>query len=103
MTLRAIFGRRWVQCLGLLGAASAGYVFGISADRLAAQAPPTPQLPQDKRIVAYIYGNIPVTREELGDYLIARGGYEKVELLVNKKIIEVAAAQRNITVTDLEV
>jgi hypothetical protein len=110
MTLRAIFGRRWVSCLGLIGAAAAGYVFGLSADRAMAQLPgtpavlPTPSLPpKDARWVAMIYGNVPVTREELGEFLIARGGYEKVELLVNKKIIEVEAARRNITVTDLEV
>jgi hypothetical protein len=102
MTLRAIFGRRWVQCLGLVGAASAGYVFGITADRAAAQAPqPLPQ--PDKRIVAYIYGSVPVTREDLGEFLIARGGYDKLDLLVNKKIIEVEAARRNMSVTDTEV
>ncbi len=50
-----------------------------------------------------IYGNVPVTREELGEFLIARGGYEKVELLVNKKIIEIEAARRNVTVTEIEV
>lgn len=54
------------------------------------------------RPVAYIYENIPVTRAELAEFLIARGGYEKVELLVNKKIIETEAAKRNITVTTLE-
>ncbi len=116
MTLRAIFGRRWVSCLGLIGASAAGYVFGLTADRAAAQLPGTPALqnppavqptptmpPKDARWVAMIYGNVPVTREELGEFLIARGGYEKVELLVNKKIIEVEAARRNVTVTDLEV
>ena len=46
---------------------------------------------------------MPVTREDLGEFLIARGGYEKLELLVNKRIIEVEAARRNVTVTDVEV
>ena len=45
--------------------------------------PPRPR-PPDKGVVACIYGNVPVTREELGEFLIARGGYEKVELVVNK-------------------
>ncbi len=101
MTLKAIFGRQWVRVLGLAGAATAGYFFGITSDRVGAQQPglPTP----DKRVVAYIYGNMPVTREELGDFLIARGGHEKLELLVNKRIIEVEAAKRNITVTPIEV
>ncbi len=109
MTLKAIFARRWVRALGLTGATFAGYMFGITSDRVTAQ-PPAPSQPgqpaqpaPDKRVVAYIYGNVPVTREELGDFLIARGGYEKLDLLVNKKIIEVEAARRNITVTVLEV
>lgn len=104
MTLKAIFGRRWVHALGLAGAAAAGYVFGITADRLSAQAPgAVPGPVADKRVVAYIYGTVPVTREELGDFLIARGGYEKLELLVNKKIIEFEAAKRNVSVTPIEV
>ncbi len=104
MTLKALFGRRWVQVLGLAGAAAAGYVFGITADRLAAQQPGNFPVPTaDKRVVAYIYGNIPVTREDLGEFLIARGGHEKLELLVNKKIIEVEAQKRNVTVTWTEV
>ena len=39
-------------------------------------------------MVAYIYGSIPITREDLGEYLIARKGLDTVELLVNKRIIE---------------
>lgn len=55
------------------------------------------------RPVAYLYDNtVPVTRAELAEFLIARGGYEKVELLVNKKIIENEAARRGITVTQPE-
>lgn len=54
------------------------------------------------RPVAYIYNDVPVTRAELAEYLIARGGYEKVELLVNKKIIEKEAADRGIVVTPQE-
>ena len=50
-----------------------------------------------------LYGNVPVTREELGEFLIARGGYEKVDLLVNKRIIEIEAARKNITVTPEEI
>jgi len=56
-----------------------------------------------KQVVAYIYNGIPVTREELGEFLIARGGYQKLELLVNKRIIEIEAARRNLGVTPEEV
>lgn len=52
--------------------------------------------------VAYIYGNIPITRHDLGEFLMARGGYDKLELLVNKKIIEQECARRNVTVTEPE-
>src|SRR3974390_531372 len=33
----------------------------------------------DKRVVAYIHNNIPITREDLGEYLIARFGAQRVE------------------------
>src|SRR5262249_9528430 len=40
-----------------------------------------------QRVVAYIYGNVPITREELGEYLIARFGAERTEFLVNRRIV----------------
>jgi hypothetical protein len=113
--------RRFVRGLALAGAAVAGYAFGVTEPNAAAQPPaplpagmlpaaqpvqPKPGTPApeaDRRVVAYIYGNTPITREDLGDFLIARGGHEKLELLVNKKIIEVEAARRNITVTPVEI
>ena len=49
MALRAIFGRRWMSCLGLVAAAAAGYVFGLTSDRLAAQAPITQKPPAPTR------------------------------------------------------
>jgi hypothetical protein len=56
------------------------------------------------RIVAYLYGTtVPVSREELGEYLIARFGAERLEFMVNRKIVEVEASKRNIFVTDAEV
>jgi parvulin-like peptidyl-prolyl isomerase len=55
------------------------------------------------RIVAYIYGNIPITREDLGVFLIDRYGQKKLEIMVNRKIIEYTCRQHNITVTPEEV
>ncbi len=111
--------RQLVRGLAFAGVAAVGYAFGINSDRVSAQPtlrpaqpsvvtglqPPktTPQPEPDRRVTAYIYGNVPVTREELGEFLIARGGHEKLELLVNKRIIEIEAARRGITVTQLEV
>jgi len=103
MALRAILGRRGVHCLGVVAATGIGYLFSLTTERSTAQAPATQLPPANKSWVATIYGNIPVTREDLGEFLIARGGYDKVELLVNKKIIEVEAARRNISVTATEV
>jgi hypothetical protein len=52
--------------------------------------------------VAFLHGNQPVTRQELGEFLLARGGADKLDLLVNRTIIERAAAKRNLAVSDAE-
>jgi len=54
-------------------------------------------------VVAYIFGDTPVTREELGEYLIQRLGAERLEFLINRKIIERACAAKGIRVTDAEI
>src|SRR2546422_5180199 len=56
-----------------------------------------------QRVVAYIYNNIPITREDYGEYLIARSGPERVELLVQRRIIDMACQARGVFVTDAEV
>ena len=53
-----------------------------------------------QRDVAYIYDNMPITREELGEFLIARFGAERLEFLVNRRIVELACKSRNIVITD---
>ncbi len=55
------------------------------------------------RVVAYVKGNIPVTRVELAEYLIDRFGAERLEFLVNRKIVEMACQAKGIYVTDVEV
>jgi hypothetical protein len=60
-------------------------------------------LPADRRVIAYVYGSTPITREEFGEYLIQQVGRDKVRLFVNRKIIETAAARQNIVVTPQEV
>lgn len=55
------------------------------------------------RPVAYIYGTIMIPRSELGEYLIAREGAEKLELLVNKRIIEHACKEKGIEVAHAEI
>jgi hypothetical protein len=56
-----------------------------------------------RQVVAYIYGSIPITREDLGEYLIARQGAERLELMVNRRIIDPACQKKGIVVTDAEV
>jgi parvulin-like peptidyl-prolyl isomerase len=67
-----------------------------------AAAPATPS-DYSRRVVAHIYGTVPITREDLGEYLIARFGAERIENFVNRRIIEVACQSRGITVSDAEV
>jgi parvulin-like peptidyl-prolyl isomerase len=54
-------------------------------------------------VVATIFGTIPITRQDLGEFLIARFGAEQLELLVNKRIVEEACREKNITVTEEEI
>jgi PPIC-type PPIASE domain len=106
-----------LTAVALLGV---GYWLGQVAEKpLAAQTPQAnstapAQLPaaaasaalpleNDKRVVAYIYGNIPLTREALGEYLIQRYGRDRIQLFVNKRIIEHACAQRGIDASAAEV
>ncbi|HXG11710.1 MAG TPA: peptidylprolyl isomerase [Gemmataceae bacterium] len=63
--------------------------------------PPSPEY--TRNVVAYIYGTVPITREELGEYLIARLGAERLEPLVNKRIIEYHCQRQGITVSPAEI
>jgi parvulin-like peptidyl-prolyl isomerase len=67
-------------------------------------APSSAPTPSDysRRVVAYIFGTEPVTREQLGEFLIARRGADKLQLLVNKRIIADAAREAGIEVTAAE-
>jgi PPIC-type PPIASE domain len=56
-----------------------------------------------KEVVAYIYGTMSITREQLGEYLIQRMGAERLNNLVNRCIIEQAARERGVEVTATEV
>ncbi|HET6573074.1 MAG TPA: peptidylprolyl isomerase [Fimbriiglobus sp.] len=78
---------------------------GVIADAVAQQPAPAPAAaPADdlNRPVAYIYGNVAVTRAEFGEFLMARGGTDKLDLFINRKIIEHECARRNVAVTQKE-
>lgn len=111
--------RPWLWALGLTA------TFGIISwntrqPHASAQGPgpkPGPVVPQasagataggatsdySSRVVAFVYDSIPVTREDLGEYLIQRLGSERLEALVNKRIIEIECKKAKIEVTEAEV
>jgi parvulin-like peptidyl-prolyl isomerase len=60
-------------------------------------------LPPPTQVVAYYGGTTPVTREELGEFLIARYGLEKLELMVNRRIIDKECQAKGVVVTAAEV
>lgn len=104
------WGRRLVIGALTLGVAVGGYFWSQKGTIPEATAAPTTTTTTQGaspvytgRIVAQIHGNIPITREELGEYLIARYGREKIKHLINKRIIEQAARAKGIDVTDAEV
>src|SRR5262249_24344297 len=59
--------------------------------------------PRPNQVVAVYNGDVPVTREELGEYLITCFGEEKLEFLVNRKIIDKECAARKVGVSQQEV
>jgi parvulin-like peptidyl-prolyl isomerase len=109
--------RRLAPVMGAAALLGVGYILGqLGSDPLAAQpagkgvvpaagtAPAGPAaVAGDKRVIAYIYGTTPITREEFGEYLIHQFGKGRVRLYVNRRIIEMAAAKRNIVVTPQEI
>jgi parvulin-like peptidyl-prolyl isomerase len=56
-----------------------------------------------KRVVAYIYDNAPITRRDLGEYLILRYGSDNIDKMVGQYVIELAAAQAGKSVTAAEI
>jgi hypothetical protein len=88
--------------LGRYAATPQAHAAPPKAGTATAPAPVEPSSDYSRRWVAVINGNIPVTREEFGEYLIARQS-EKLELLVNKRIIENACRRKGVEVTQAEV
>jgi hypothetical protein len=97
--------RRWARRVAAVGVLGLGVT--VTADRLAGQQPAArppavaPDVERD-RPVAYLYDTVPVTREEFGQFLMDRGGAEKLENFVNIKIIEAEAKRLGVSVTKTE-
>ena len=69
----------------------------------AAPAAAAPVADYDHRVVAYYNESEAITREELGDYLVARRGPDKLDALINRHIIDTACKAKNIEVSAAEV
>jgi hypothetical protein len=65
--------------------------------------PPTDGSQRWRQAVAVYNGQSTITREDLGEFLIARYGAQKVEFLVNHLLIEKECKARGITVTPQEI
>jgi parvulin-like peptidyl-prolyl isomerase len=83
---------------------------GVAQVPAAAPAGPAPAAAEGapegdyaRRVVAYVHDSEPVTRQDLGEYLIARHGPEKLPTLVNVRIIEDVCRRQGIEVTAAEV
>src|SRR6185437_9803317 len=94
----------WVRSALLPRADAQTNVPAVRAPATAAPAPATQEPLSDysRRVVAYVYDAEPITREQLGEYLIDRYG-DKLDLLINKRIIDETCRQYNIDVTASEV
>jgi hypothetical protein len=56
-----------------------------------------------EQVVATINGNTPLTREQFAEYLIDRYGADRLELFVNRLIVEHVCKEKGIQVNDTEV
>jgi parvulin-like peptidyl-prolyl isomerase len=98
--------RRWLSACALvaLGWFIAHLAPVTGADPQQAKNPPQPvNTAADKSNVLAVVNNETITRQDLGEELIARFGKAQLELLINRRIIQQAAEKAHITVTDEEV
>jgi hypothetical protein len=90
-------------CWGRYGAPAADARASSSSVLDTIRLTQTGQVPHSaQEIVAYVYDR-PIYRWELGEYLIQRFGGERIEFLVNRRIIEMACAANNIRISDAQI
>lgn len=89
--------RNWAAVGLAVGAVGGGAALAQVPAQVPAEARPDPASP-----VAFIYGNVPVTRQEYGEYLMARAGSDKLETFLNKMVIEAECRRVGVSVTETE-
>jgi parvulin-like peptidyl-prolyl isomerase len=95
--------RKLGKCIGGAALVALGWAAAHVAGGLWAQPLGQPAQPQlGKDVVAHV-NNVPIMRHELGEELIARKGKQHLEMMINRKIIELAAQKEGLTVTPKEV
>jgi parvulin-like peptidyl-prolyl isomerase len=87
-----------------------GWLAGQWAPGVVAQSQPTKPpdaasagIHVEKPEIVAIVNGVPISRQELGEEMIARHGKHQLDLLINRRIIHMAAQRAGITVTDAEV
>jgi hypothetical protein len=100
LLLAALAGAFYLGWQGALGAAHAQQG---SSPPLSSMIRPGDGGDYTRQVVAYVYGNVPITRQELGEYLIDRVGPDRIDFLVNRRIIEMACRTNKFEVTDAEI
>jgi hypothetical protein len=103
----------WGLGLGGFVLLAAGFGLGhfSNAGSVVAQQAKSPVAPvsanvpaaDNKRVVANVFGGTPITREEYGDYLISHYGKERLDLYVNRRIIEIHCAKLGVDIDAHEI
>jgi RNA polymerase sigma factor (sigma-70 family) len=60
-------------------------------------------VPPQKKPVAVIFGDVPITRDELAEHLLSRLTGKQLEAFVNRRILEHACKEAGVSVTDEDV
>jgi len=109
LTPSSALAKKMIMAVVLVGACFGAFCWGKKQSVVAQDNKNAPELGSpfskdyNRRVVAFLHQNTQVTREELGEYLIARFGAERLEFLINRKIVEMECQKHNIFVTDAEV
>ena len=79
-------------------------IAGFALAQTPAQPRPEPTAEEyGNQPIAYVNGTTPITRAQLGEYLIERNGADRVEQFVNRIIILQECQRRGVSVTKAEV